>query len=394
MATAFESHPNADGRPLIAHAIFRLGVGGMENGLVNLVNRLPRDRYRHAIICLTDSSDFEKRIDADNVAVYELHKRDGKDPQLYLRFWRLIRKLKPSILHTRNLGALDLVPLAMLARVPVRIHGEHGWDASDPMGRSFKYRLLRRFCDLAVTEYVAVSRDIVDWLVEVVGIPQDKIKQIYNGVDVEIFCPDGTESSLPFDEQPKGLLNIGTVGRMDPIKNFDCLLLAIRKILEQQPSFRSRLRLSMVGSGSMLSAYRQKVAELGLQDIAWLPGERDDIPGLLRSMVIFVLPSRNEGISNTILESMATGLPIIASNVGGNSELIEDGVSGLLVEPNDSDALADALVFYLHHSEVCDSHGKAARERAVSLFSLRTMVQAYTQLYDRLLTSNASTRIH
>ena len=394
MDTAVESQIDIDGRPLVAHVIFRLDVGGMENGLVNLINHLPSDRYRHAIICLTESSDFEQRISVDNATVFELHKREGKDPLFYLRFWRLLRKLKPTILHTRNLGTLDLVLVATLASVPVRVHGEHGWDSSDPLGQSFKYRLLRRICDLAVTEYVAVSKDIAKWLSDVIGIRGRRIKQIYNGVDVDAFHPHGTIAELPFGESCDDLLIIGAVGRMDPIKNFGRLIDAMAQVNERDPGVGQKLRLVLVGEGFQLVELRQKVEALGLQSAAWLPGKRDDIPQLLRSMHLFVLPSRNEGISNTILESMSTALPVIASNVGGNPELVSNGKTGLLIKANDTDAIIAALLFYLYHPLALDSHGRAARDRATGTFGLEVMVQSYAQLYDRLLNGLEPRRIH
>jgi sugar transferase (PEP-CTERM/EpsH1 system associated) len=384
----------ADDKPLIAHAIFRLDVGGMENGLVNLINHLPRDRYRHAIICLSESSDFEQRIRAENVTVHALRKREGKDPLIYLRFWHLLRKLKPAILHTRNLGTLDLAPVALMARVPVRIHGEHGWDASDPAGQSSKYRLLRRVCDLAVTDYIAVSNDIAAWLRDVIGIREDRIQQIYNGVDIDTFRPGGRQAELPFNEPRDKLLIVGTVGRMDPIKNLDRLIEAIAQMIDLDSSLRKKLRLVMVGDGSLLSEIREMVTKAGLLDLVWLPGRRHDVPELLRSMDIFVLPSRNEGISNTILESMATRLPIVASDVGGNRELISDSESGSLVKANDTDAIVSALARYVRDSDLRKSHGLAARRRAKECFSLRAMVQDYAKLYDRLLSSRQLNKIH
>ena len=120
--------------PLIVHIIYRLGVGGLENGLVNLINRIPADQYRHAIICLTDSTDFSKRIQRDNVAVYEIHKRPGHDAQSFVKVYKLLKQLKPDIVHTRNLAAIEYQVCAVLAGVPFRIQGEHGWDVFDPDG--------------------------------------------------------------------------------------------------------------------------------------------------------------------------------------------------------------------------------------------------------------------
>lgn len=381
-------------RPLIVHAIFRLDVGGMENGLVNLINGLPSECYRHAIICVTQSSDFAERLTTEDVDIYELHKKEGKDPYFYLRFWRLIRELKPTILHTRNLGTLDLGPIAMLSRVPVRVHGEHGWDAGDPFGSSAKYRLLRRLCNLAVTEYVAVSRDIENWLRNVIHVGKRNVQQIYNGVDVDKFSPKGRSAELQFGRPGRDPVVIGTVGRLDRIKNFDLLLHAFAKLAADGARFHDTLRMVIVGDGPELQRLRNLASELGVQDIVLMPGKRTDIANLLRAMHLFVLPSRNEGISNTILESMSTGLPVIASDVGGNPELISDGENGALVPANDVDALAAAIERYLDDPALVDAHGAAARERAVRHFSLSAMVQSYQRMYDRMLSTRVPTTLH
>ena len=122
--------------PLIVHIIFRLDVGGMENGLVNLINGMPANRYRHAIVCLKDYTDFRSRLQRADVALYALNKKDGKDLLLYYRVWRLLRTLRPDIVHTRNLGTIDMLFPAALAGVRSRVHGEHGWDMVDLHGEN------------------------------------------------------------------------------------------------------------------------------------------------------------------------------------------------------------------------------------------------------------------
>ena len=115
-----------DQPPLIAHVIYRFGIGGLENGLVNLINNMPAGRYRHAIICLTDYTDFRNRLKSQDIPVIAVHKRDGKDFSAYVRLWKIFRKLRPDFVHTRNLGTVDVAIPAALAGVRYRIHGEHG----------------------------------------------------------------------------------------------------------------------------------------------------------------------------------------------------------------------------------------------------------------------------
>ena len=176
-----------DRRPLIAHVVFRFDVGGLENGVVNLLNRLPSEAYRHVIIALTDITDFRKRIARHDVQFIALEKAPGHTFWVYPRLYRLFRELRPAIVHSRNLAALEVVIPAWLSGVAVRIHGEHGRDVGDLDGSSRKYRWVRRFYRPFVTKYIALSRDLEDYLITAVGVPRGKIEQIYNGVDIMRF---------------------------------------------------------------------------------------------------------------------------------------------------------------------------------------------------------------
>lgn len=374
--------------PLIAHVIYRLDRGGLENGLVNLINRISSDRYRHAIICLTDFTDFRFRITQPDVQIYALHKREGKNLGLYVRLWKLLRSLRPHIVHTRNLGTVPCAVSAFLARVPVRVHGEHGWDMVDLHGRKWKYTLIRRICSVVVHEYIPLSNDLARWLETQIRIPKARISRICNGVDTNRFSPRGiAENKLPIGTpfSAKGKFIIGTVGRMQPVKDQLTLARAFVRLISKRPEFKSRCRLVMVGDGPLRDQARDILVEADLGDLVWLPGVRDDIPEFLQAMDVFVLPSLNEGISNTILEAMATAIPVIASKVGGNAELVNDGHTGILVEPSDVEALASALMRYIDDPALVKDHGLNARRCAEQSFSIDAMVAQYLSVYDRLV---------
>jgi len=153
--------------PLIVHVVYRFGVGGLENGIVNLVNRMPVHRWRHAIVALTDiSAEFARRIERSDVGFVALKKRPGHLVRDYPRLYRLFKELAPAVVHTRNLAALEAVVPAWGAGVPVRIHGEHGWDMQDPAGKRRRYRQLRRIYRPFVSRYVALSHHLEDYLEE------------------------------------------------------------------------------------------------------------------------------------------------------------------------------------------------------------------------------------
>ena len=154
------------GAPLVAHIIYRLDVGGLENGLVNLINHIPAERFRHAIICLTGYSEFRRRIRRSDVPVFALNKPAGNSPLTHFKLWRLLKQLRPDIVHTRNLAALEGTLPAALAGVPVRIHGEHGRDVGDLDGSNRKYQLWRRLFKPFVHQYIALSKDLERYLHE------------------------------------------------------------------------------------------------------------------------------------------------------------------------------------------------------------------------------------
>jgi len=374
--------------PLIVHVVHSFGVGGLENGLVNLINRIQDTRFRHAVVSLTGiSEEFTKRIERHDVRWVALDKKPGHLIRYYPRLLRLFRELRPAIVHTRNLAALEACVPAWAARVPVRVHGEHGWDVHDVYGSKLKYQLVRRAYRPFIHRYIALSRHIERYLAESIRVPSIRVSQIYNGVDTERFAPAATRKpdipGCPFVD-PK-LWLVGTVGRMASVKDPLMLVRAFIRARELSAEARTRMRLIMVGDGPLLLEASRKLADAGLNSDAWLPGERADIPDILRGIDCFALPSLGEGISNTILEAMATGLPVVATRVGGSSELIEDGLTGRLVPSANSDVMAQGLMAYLSDPVSARRHGRAARLAVERKFALTRMVAAYEQLYESLL---------
>ena len=371
----------ADPRPpLVVHVLHSFGTGGLENGLVNLINRTPDHRYRHAILCLTRSGSFERRL-KPGVEVVELHAPPGHSFGLYLRIFKALRALRPALVHTRNLSALEAQIPAFFAGVR-RAHGEHGRDVFDLHGKNRKYNLLRKAIRPLVGCYTAVSQDLARWLVETLGVSPHKVVQIYNGVDQERFCPGPARPELApagfLDDNP---LVVGTVGRLAAVKDQATLIRAFARL----PQSPRPWRLVLVGDGPQRGALEQLAAELGVEERCWFAGDRDDIPELLRLFDLFVLPSLGEGISNTILEAMATGLPVVATRVGGNPELVVEGRTGRLVPVSDPEALAAALAELGADGDRRRAMGEAALERVRSRFHWDRTVAAYLEVYDRLL---------
>ncbi len=371
--------------PLVAHLIYRLQVGGLENGLINLINHMDPQRYGHLVVSLTDATEFRHRIRRPDVEVIELNKRPGHDWGLYLRLYLLFRERRPAIVHSRNLAALEAQVPAALAGVPARVHGEHGWDVQDLDG--MRYRRWKRMLRPFVHHYIALSRQIEDYLRQQIAVPPERLTRILNGVDVERFRPldDRQDQEDPRPEQFRGCFCIGTVGRLEGVKNQGLLLEAFIRFRAGYADLAERACLMIIGDGSLRPELERRARESGVLDAVWFAGSREDVPELMRRLDLFVLPSMAEGISNTIMEAMASGVPVVATDVGGNSELVVPGETGTLVSPGDPEAMAKAIAAYGAEPGRRQREAAAARLRAERVFSLPTMVAKYTQVYDQVL---------
>ncbi|MBI2527061.1 MAG: glycosyltransferase [Candidatus Rokubacteria bacterium] len=365
-------------RPRIAQVIPSLRVGGLEKVVLRLVESLG-DPIEHLVV--TPSGDGPLREDFPRgVRVVAMSEHHPSDRWNALRMARLFRAFRPDIVHTRNWTCIDAVIGARLARVPVVVHGEHGRDAADPHGRNPLRRRVRRWLAPLVTEFVTVSRDLARWLIEEVGVPARKVTHLCNGVDTKRFLPGDRDVARRALGVPDGLPVVGTVGRLDPVKDHAGLI----RVFTQELGRRAAI-LVIAGDGPARPQLAELVRTCGAGGRIRLLGERDDIPLVLRALDLFVLPSVGEGISNAILEAMATGLPVVATRVGGNPELVADGRTGWLVEPGSTAALAEAMSGYLDDPALARRHGRAARERVEREFSLERMLAGYADLYRRCL---------
>ncbi|WP_326540111.1 TIGR03088 family PEP-CTERM/XrtA system glycosyltransferase [Pseudorhodoferax sp.] len=380
-------HPAAErpvASPLIAHVVYRFDTGGLENGVVNLIDRLTG--WRHVVIALTEAVPaFCSRVQRGDVEFVSLHQPPGQGWHSYPAFLHELRRLRPQVVHTRNLAALEMQVPAWWAGMPVRIHGEHGRDQTDPDGTRRKYQWMRRAYRPFVQHYVALSRDLGQYLTGPVGVPAARVSQIYNGVDVDRFAAAGVRQPVPgCPFEGEGLCLAGTVGRMQTVKAQPLLAQAFVQALRQQPALRRSLRLVLVGEGPLRAECEAVLQAGGVRELAWLPGERSDVPAVMRGLDFFVLPSLAEGISNTILEAMASGLPVVATDVGGNADLVADGLTGQIVPAGDVPALAQALQRWATDPARRQAAGLAGRARVEQRFSLQAMVAAYGGLYRSL----------
>lgn len=368
-------------RRRIVHVVYSFAIGGLENVIVQLINRLPADRFEHVVLSLTTVSDFKERVRQPDVRFIELRKPHGHAVPLYPRIYRLLRELRPDVVHSCNLAALEIAPVAWLARVPLRIHAEHGWDAHDPQGLNPRYQRLRRFYKPFVSHYVAVSRDLDSYLADKVGVAPNRRSLIANGVDTDRFAP-GARAAVPgCPFVPGEHWLVGTVGRLQTVKNQPLLARAFVRLLRDHPAAAQHARLVVVGEGPLRGEVETVLRDAGVLHLAWLPGAREDVAEVLRMLDCFVLPSQAEGTSCTLQEAMASGLPAVATAVGGTPDLVEEGVTGHLVPAGDEAALAERIWQCLQDPARSQAMGRVARERAQSRFGLDAMVQSYERLF-------------
>ena len=358
----------------IVHVVYRFDTGGLENGVVNLINSLQSDQYTHSIVTLKGhNADFAERIKTANVQFYNLAKKNGNDLGIFWRMNQLLKQLQPDILHTRNTATLELQLVAWWRGVKLRIHGEHGWDVNDMHGQNLTYRRLRKLLKPFVHQYIALSKEARDYLLNIIKVKPERLNHICNGVDKTKFSPKELMN-------PTSPFIIGCVGRLEEVKNH-VLLAEAFVIASQRTQGKVNVQLHLIGEGSCRDKVETLLAQGGCTDTTWLAGNRGDVAELMMNFDVFVLPSLAEGISNTILEAMACGLPVIATNVGGNVELVQHDESGYLVSVSSAEDMAQRILSYINAPDLKAQHGKQGRMLVEQKFSIQAMTKAYDSLY-------------
>jgi sugar transferase (PEP-CTERM/EpsH1 system associated) len=364
-------------RPVrVMHLVHRLTFAGMEAGVLKLANGFDR-AVVHPSICSCCPADFIKERLRSDVALFEMNRRAGNDIGFVMKLARLLRTERPDILHTHAWGTLvEGVVAARLASVPIIVHGEHG-----TLQTSRRAILAQRFLWKRVDQVLSVSSRLTEQMAATIGFPADRIQTIRNGVDAVRFTPDRrTRARAQFGFAPADLV-IGTVGRLEPVKGQRSFITALAAMSGRGQAFTAII----VGDGALREELGRQAADLGVDRMLRFLGKRLDVEDVMACLDVFVLSSTSEGLSNTILEAMASGVPVIATQVGGAAELVADGVTGLLVPPAAPEALSRAMSALAGDRDRRLSMGRAGRARAVAEFSLAAMIRSYEDLYVSLV---------
>jgi sugar transferase (PEP-CTERM/EpsH1 system associated) len=368
----------------IMHFVDSLGKGGLENGLVNLIERLDAARFEHVVCAIRRLGPNADRLPSDRVRVMCLGKQ-ATDSALHVgALTRAIREVQPDIVHSRNWGAIEAVMAGRWARCRAVVHSEHGIESDASAKEPWRRRGFRRLAFDLADRVVSVSYQLRTLHARRTGFAAHKIAVIHNGVDGRRFYPDPEarvrvrqELGVSPDE-----FCIGSVGNLFPVKDHMTLLQAFDRVA----GVCKGCRLMLLGEGSegpKLEAFANAHPEWRKR-VSFL-GSSNRVTEMLNAMDVYVLPSINEGISNSLLEAMATGLPVVATATGGNPEVILDGESGLLCPVGDSRRLAEQLLELRAGQDLRDRLGRRALRRVMEDFSIDSMVRNYTQMYESLV---------
>jgi glycosyltransferase involved in cell wall biosynthesis len=354
----------------VAHLVLSLNFGGLERLVIQLSEELKRRGMDSSIVALTDGHLLDE-ANRRGVRAQALHKRTGFSPGVPFQLARVLRDLRVDVLHTHNFSPLIYGTLAAtLCRIPT-LNTRHGRAA------------LRTYSWVwSLTDHVvAVSHDARTELLRHNAIPADKVTVIWNGIDLSPYrVAQSTDIRAELGVRGDRPL-IGTVGRLSEEKDHETLLRAFQAALESGLA----AELVIAGGGSMEERLKELARALSIESEVHFLGFRKDVAAVLRGCDLYVQSSRMEGVSLTVIEAMAAGLPVVATRVGGNPEVVQDGITGMLVPAAEPAALAAAIVAIAGDRQTAKRMGEAGRQRAYDIFSLDVMADAYLHLYERLL---------
>ena len=361
----------------VAFCITELDPGGAERALTQLVLSLDRDDWEPYVICLGPRAHLVQVLESANVPVLCLNAGGLVSlPRVLFQLTRYLRRIKPAILQTFLFhGNLVGRIAARLAGVKTVVSGLrvaehqskwHGW--------------LDRWTNWLVSTNVCVSKGVAEFSANVVGLNPAKLVVIPNSVDAELFARATPADLTQFGISPGSRVLI-SIGRIERQKGFDVLLDAVAS----RNPFPDDVCFLIVGDGPELDIIREQAERNGLTNRVRFPGRRDDVPNLLAASTAFVLSSRWEGMPNVVLEAMAAGLPVITTQVEGVSELIQDGVNGLTVAPEEPGELANAILRILSQPDFGRNAGVISQTIVKKEFTIQAAVAAYAKLYLQLL---------
>jgi sugar transferase (PEP-CTERM/EpsH1 system associated) len=368
----------------IMHVVDHLGKGGLENGLVNLIEHLDQTRFEHVVYAVRSLGPNADYLASNGIQVTCQGKQDTDSAIQVGALGRAIRKVQPDIVHSRNWAAVEAVPAARcwFRRCAV-VHSEHGLERDASAKEPWRRNCFRRLAYELADRVLSVSYQLRDLHARRTGFAADRISVIHNGVDGRRFFPDPAAREQIRQELgiADGEFCIGCVGNLLPIKDH----MTVLKALEALSTDLRNWRLLIVGEGPERQALERSIGEhVGWKKRVCLMGTSTRVPELLKALDLYILPSIAEGISNSLLEAMSSGLPVIATATGGNPEVVVDGQSGLLFPVGDFRRLSEHILLLDKANELRKKLAQGARRRVQQEFSIDSMIMKYDDLYRSL----------
>jgi glycosyltransferase involved in cell wall biosynthesis len=358
----------------VLHLSSSSGPGGAERIACALASSLDRGKYR-SLVGLFRPGWLKDQCESRGLVTYVLPSHGFMHWRWMRECYRLVREEKVDLIHAHEFDAnVHGMVVAAFAGIPMvaTVHGRsYFWEKAR---RRAAYRLVSRYAQM-----VAVSEDLKRFLIDQVGIRQNRVQVIYNGVDESAGFDRNDVAQYKKDlGVPHDDMVVGVIGNLYPIKGHTYLLQAIPQILRTCP----QTSFLFIGRGELEVPLKTQVKELGVEEKVRFLGLRQDIPTLLSVMDIFAMPSLSEGLSIALLEAMAAAKPVVATDVGGNPELVASGETGLLVPPSDADALAMKICELLQNRELASSLGANALAKVNRDFTVDAMITKYERLYE------------
>lgn len=368
----------------VAYLITELSAGGAQSALLRLLKALDRQRFSPSVACFYNGDGMVgEAIRALEIPVFDAQVRSKINAAATLRLFRSIRDRRPTILHTSLFHAN--VPgrlLGRAARVPYIVSSER------TMGQESRTRcLLNRATAWAADRITCVSKSVAQFAELSIGLPSDKLVVIPNGVDVADFgALPSQQMARSYAGLPLDATIVGAIGRPRPVKGYHILLDAFARLAPSWPA----AHLVFVGDGPDRPMLVAMASEQGLQSRVTFLEDSSSVPHLLPALNLLVIPSLFEGMPNVALEAMASGLPVVATDVGGTPEVVLNGVTGLLVPRNDSHQLGQAIEALMRDPVLARRLGIAGRQRVAEHFDIASTVRMTEALYDDLLAARQS----
>ncbi len=358
---------------IIVHFIYRLDVGGLEQVVLQTISGLPK--YKHIVISLTSKTDFADNF-SKSVDIICLNKQPGNSLGIYFKVYKLLHTIKPDVFHSYNLAGIEFQPIAFIAGIKKRVQSEHGTGTKFFHQVSKSHNFIRFFCSKFCHRIITVNDKLALWLQQDVKVKSNKIELIENGIDINKY----QQSGLSRDNK-KNSIRFGSVARLAPEKDQTTLIRAFAHLLSFSDLPKKHISLEIWGDGPLKPELITLCQQLSVLNKVHFRGVTNNVPKALAQLDVFVLSSSSEAMPMTILEAMASSLPIISTKVGNIPEHISNSKAGILVDVGNIEQLAEAMRQFTTNADYRLEAGVLAQKYAKQTFDQEKMLVSYDRIY-------------